>query len=86
MRREIQIRVVDSAEYIVSTGATVRACARRFGVSKSTVHKDMRARLPLIDPVLARQVDRVLGINRAERHIRGGQATRRKYAARAAQQ
>ena len=82
MRREIQIRVVDSAEYIVATGATVRACARKFGVSKSTIHKDMRLRLPDIDPVLARQVDRVLGINRAERHIRGGQATRRKYAER----
>ena len=82
MRREIQIRVVDSAEYIVATGATVRACARKFGVSKSTIHKDMRLRLPNIDPVLARQVDRVLGINRAERHIRGGQATRRKYAER----
>lgn len=80
MRREIQIRVIDSAGYIVSTGATVRACAKKFGVSKSTVHKDMRTRLPVIDPVLARQVDRVLGINRSERHIRGGQATRLKYA------
>lgn len=80
MRREIQIRVVDAAEYIVTTGATVRSCARKFGVSKSTVHKDMRARLPAIDKSLAAQVDRVLGINRAERHIRGGQATRLKYA------
>lgn len=80
MRREIQIRVVDAAEFIISTGATVRACARKFGVSKSTVHKDMRARLPDIDPQLAAKVDKVLGINRAERHIRGGQATRRKYA------
>lgn len=80
MRREIQIRVVDAAEFIISTGATVRACARKFGVSKSTVHKDMRARLPELDPQLALKVDKVLGINRAERHIRGGQATRRKYA------
>lgn len=80
MRREIQIRVVDAAEFIVSTGATVRACARRFGVSKSTVHKDMRARLPKIDAQLAANVDKVLNTNRAERHIRGGQATRRKYA------
>ena len=79
MRREIRIRVIDAAEYIVATGATVRACARHFSVSKSTIHKDMRARLPQIDPVLTRQVDRVLGINRAERHIRGGLATRRKY-------
>lgn len=79
MRREIHIRVVDAAEYIVATGATVRACAKQFNVSKSTIHKDMRARLPDIDPLLARQVDRVLGINRAERHIRGGMATRMKY-------
>jgi putative DeoR family transcriptional regulator (stage III sporulation protein D) len=82
MRREIQIRVVDAAEYIVATGATVRACAKHFCVSKSTIHKDMRARLPDIDPDLARQVDKVLGINLAERHIRGGMATRTKYAKR----
>ncbi len=82
MRREIQIRVVDAAEFIASTGATVRTCARKFGVSKSTVHKDMRDRLPDIDSELAKQVDKVLGINRAERHIRGGQATREKYARR----
>ncbi len=79
MRREIQIRVVDAAEYIARTGATVRACAREFGVSKSTVHKDMRTRLPLIDQALAKQVDRVLGFNRMERHLRGGQATKLKY-------
>ena len=82
MRREIQIRVVDAAEYIVTTGATVRACAKHFCVSKSTIHKDMRARLPEIDPVLANKVDKVLGINRAERHIRGGMATRMKYSKR----
>ena len=81
MRREIQIRVVDAAEYIAKTGATVRACAKKFGVSKSTVHKDMRVRLPLVDQALAREVDRVLGFNRAERHLRGGQATRLKYRA-----
>lgn len=80
MRHEIRVRVVDAAEYIVATGATVRACAKRFCVSKSTIHKDMRARLPQIDPILARQVDKVLDVNRAERHIRGGNATRRKYA------
>ena len=80
MRREIQTRVVDAADFIAGTGATVRACAAKFGVSKSTVHKDMRDRLPKIDKVLARKVDKVLGINRAERHIRGGQATRMKYA------
>lgn len=79
MRREIQIRVVDAAEFIAQTGATVRVCARKFGVSKSTVHKDMRDRLPNIDGELAQRVDKVLGINRAERHIRGGQATKEKY-------
>ncbi|MGI6240107.1 MAG: sporulation transcriptional regulator SpoIIID, partial [Christensenellales bacterium] len=68
MRREIQIRVIDAAEHIACTGATVRACARKFGVSKSTVHKDMRTRLPQIDPILAKKVDRVLGYNRAQRH------------------
>jgi putative DeoR family transcriptional regulator (stage III sporulation protein D) len=84
MRREIQIRVVDAAEHIAKTGATVRACARKFGVSKSTVHKDMRVRLPLVDQALAREVDRVLGYNRAQRHLRGGQATKLKYRARRA--
>ena len=80
--REIQIRVVDAGEFIVQTGATVRACAKKFGVSKSTVHKDMRERLPEVDTQLAAQVDKVLGINRAERHLRGGEATRQKYAER----
>ena len=79
MKSEIRIRVMEAAEYIAATGATVRACARRFCVSKSTIHKDMRARLPLIDPELTKKVDKVLGINRAERHIRGGMATRLKY-------
>ena len=79
MRREIVTRVIDAAEYIVATGATVRACAHKFCVSKSTIHKDMRTRLPEIDPELTKKVDKVLGINRAERHIRGGMATRRKY-------
>lgn len=81
MRPDIQKRVLDAGEYIAQTGATVRTCARKFNVSKSTIHKDMRDRLPQLDRVLARQVDRILGINRAQRHIRGGQATRLKYAA-----
>ena len=78
MRSEIRLRTLECAEYIVRTGATVRACARKFGVSKSTVHKDMRKRLPLIDRSLSRAVARVLDINRAQRHLRGGLATRRK--------
>lgn len=81
MKDEILSRAVEAAEYIVRTGATVRACARKFCVSKSTIHKDMRLRLPEIDRNLARQVDRVLGVNRSQRHLRGGDATRAKYAA-----
>lgn len=79
MKREIQTRVTEAARYILRTGATVRACAEAFGVSKTTIHKDMRERLPALDPAMARRVDGVLGKNRAERHIRGGRATREKY-------
>ncbi|MBQ8954598.1 MAG: sporulation transcriptional regulator SpoIIID [Clostridia bacterium] len=79
MRDYIQRRVVDTAEYILATGATVRRCAQRFGVSKTTVHKDMRERLPAVSPALAGPVARVLRFNREDRHIRGGDATRRKY-------
>ena len=79
MKQHIAGRVLACANYMLRTGSTVRACAAQFGISKTTVHKDMRARLPLIDARLARDIDRLLGINRRERHIRGGQATRRKY-------
>ena len=79
MKREIYIRVTEAAEYIRATGATVRVCAKRFGVSKTTIHKDMRERLPQLDPAQARRVDAVLRRNREERHLRGGQATREKY-------
>ena len=58
---------------------TVRAAARQFGVSKSTVHKDLTERLPKVSPALYRQVRELLDLNKAERHIRGGMATRRKY-------
>lgn len=68
------------AEYVIEHRGTVRAAARRFGVSKSTVHKDLRERLPEYDPALYRQVRVILEENKAERHIRGGLATRRKYA------
>ena len=78
-KREVQLRVVEAAKYILKTGATVRACAEKFGVSKTTIHKDMRERLPLLSPSMARRVDAVLNKNRAERHIRGGQATKEKY-------
>ncbi len=72
-------RAVRSAEYILETGGTVRDCASHFGVSKSTVHKDVSERLAAIDPSLFCEVRRVLEKNLAERHIRGGDATRRKY-------
>ena len=67
------------AEYIVRTGCTVRACASVFRVSKSTVHKDMTERLPAINASLAEQVREILDVNKAERHIRGGLATKAKY-------
>ena len=76
---DIRDRVLECAEYILRTGATVRGCAERFGVSKTTVHKDMRRRLPVIDRDMARRVGKVLEKNLEERHIRGGLATRRKY-------
>ena len=79
MKDEIRKRVLESARYILETGATVRRCAARSGVSKTTVHKDMRQRLPELDPALAEEIGRILGFNRMERHLRGGEATRRKY-------
>ena len=72
-------RVIDIANHVLSTGGTVRAVAEAFGVSKSTVHKDLTERLYQINPGLAKQVKAVLETNKAERHIRGGEATRRKY-------
>lgn len=79
MKREVQLRVAEAAKYILKTGATVRACAEAFGVSKTTIHKDMRERLPELSETLAEKVDAVLNKNREERHIRGGQATKEKY-------
>lgn len=80
MKMEIQDRVLEAAAYILETGATVRACAGKFGVSKTTIHKDMRERLPGIDRALAKRVDTVLRKNLEERHIRGGMATKARYA------
>lgn len=79
MKREVQLRVVEAAQHILMTGATVRACAEVFGVSKTTIHKDMRERLPELSETMAEKVDAVLNKNREERHIRGGQATKEKY-------
>ena len=79
MLTNIDERVRDVASYILEDQSTVRAAAKEFGISKSTVHKDMTERLPRLDPALYRQVRALLDINKAERHIRGGLATRRKY-------
>lgn len=75
-------RAVAFGEYIAETGATVRDVAREFGISKSTVHKDITERLPKINSMLYAQVKKVLEKNKQERHIRGGQATKNKYASR----
>ncbi len=79
VRTNIEERVADLAAYIVDNQTTVRAAAKQFGISKSTVHKDLTERLPRINPGLYRQVRTLLDLNKAERHIRGGLATRRKY-------
>lgn len=72
-------RAVILGEYILESGATVRAAAQKFRISKSTVHKDITTRLRVLDPSLYRRVRRVLDVNKAQRHIRGGMATREKY-------
>ena len=72
-------RACQLAVYIIETGATVRAAGKKFGISKSTVHKDLSQRLPYCNKSLYKQVRRILDENKAQRHIRGGQATRRKY-------
>lgn len=79
MRELTENRPIILGEYICETGATVRAAAKVFGVSKSTVHKDVTERLSHDDPVLFREVKAVLEKNKSERHIRGGLATRKKY-------
>lgn len=80
MQNYIRKRAVKIAQYILQTSSTVRQAAEVFGISKSTVHKDVAERLPRIDEKLADQVKGVLDKNKAERHIRGGEATRQKYA------
>lgn len=75
----IEERACELAVYIIETGATVRTAAKHFGISKSTVHKDLSQRLPQYNRRLYQQVRQVLDINKAQRHIRGGIATREKY-------
>jgi len=79
MQDYIQRRVLNICTYILETQATVRQAAQVFKVSKSTVHKDMTERLPSLNKKLAQKVRHILDINKAERHLRGGEATRRKY-------
>ncbi len=80
MTEPMEKRACELAVYIIETGATVRAAARHFGISKSTVHKDITCRLERNHPQLYAQARAVLDRNKQERHIRGGLATRRKYA------
>jgi putative DeoR family transcriptional regulator (stage III sporulation protein D) len=75
----IEQRVLEISNYILETGATVRQVAKIFGVSKSTVHKDVTERLPYINRFIAREIKMILEKNKAERHLRGGEATRQKY-------
>ena len=79
MKGYIEVRAVNIANYIIEENATVRQTAKRFGISKSTVHKDVTERLMQINPALASQARRVLDVNKSERHIRGGLATKEKY-------
>ena len=79
MKESIEKRMLEEAEHILSTGATVRETAATFDVSKSTVHKDVSERLKYINADLWREVKKILEFNLAERHIRGGNATKNKY-------
>ena len=79
MKGVVEERAIELGEYILQNNATVRAAAKRFHISKSTVHKDVAERLQEVNPQLYGQVRHVLEVNKAQRHIRGGQATRRKY-------
>ena len=79
MKGNPEQRAVRLGEFIAETGATVRDTAKKFGISKSTVHKDVSERLKKVNPHLYGQVKQILDINKQERHIRGGMATREKY-------
>lgn len=79
MHTNIEERACDLAVYIIENKTTVRKAAKHFGISKSTVHKDLTERLRMVNPALYSEVRQVLDLNKAERHIRGGMATKRKY-------
>ncbi len=79
MKDYIEERAMAIATYIIDYNATVRQTAKQFGISKSTVHKDVTERLMQVNPTLAREARKVLDVNKSERHIRGGMATKEKY-------
>lgn len=79
MKKEIVLRVINEADFVISTGSTVRDSAKVFGVSKSTVHFDLKFRLIKIDKIKWKNVKKILEKNKSLRHIRGGIATREKY-------
>ena len=79
MADTIEDRACELAVYMIETGATVRATAKHFGISKSTVHKDLSKRLQKCNKSLYKQVRKILDLNKSQRHIRGGMATKRKY-------
>ena len=79
MTDTIEQRACELAVYLIETGATIRSAAQYFGVSKSTVHKDLSQRLPQCNKILYSQVRQILENNKAQRHIRGGMATKQKY-------
>ncbi|MBR5236181.1 MAG: sporulation transcriptional regulator SpoIIID [Clostridia bacterium] len=85
MKGYIEERTIELANYIIKNKCTVRATAKKFNISKSTVHKDITERLMVIDPVLAQEAQAVLAENKASRHIRGGLATKQKYEAKRCQ-
>lgn len=79
LKKTLNIRCIKFGNYIVNNMTTVRATAKKFGISKSTVHKDVRVRLKKIDSKLYEKVNKILEKNKRERHIRGGIATKKKY-------
>ncbi|MDF2474058.1 MAG: Stage sporulation protein [Lachnospiraceae bacterium] len=79
MQQYIEERILELANYTIMTRATVRETASKYGISKSTVHKDLQDRLPVLNPNLYHGVNEILMLNKSERHIRGGLATRNKY-------
>ena len=80
MKTYIEERAIEIANYMIEHNATVRQAAKNFGISKRTVHKDVTERLVQVNPTLAAQARKVIDVNKSERHIRGGLATKEKYA------